>query len=115
MIAFTSLAHFANDGESFFIPLLLDLVAIAYGASLLMIGVALFLFWLSTSVSAILLGPLIDRKKFQAGGMALGIFVLSVGLLLASAALAGSSISFFIIASSVAAGVGASFYDPTGA
>ena len=94
---------------------MLDLIAVAYGVSFLTIALALTLFWLSTSTSAIFLGPLIDRRKLQTGGMALGIFVLSVGLLLASAALAGFSISFFTIASSVAAGVGASFYHPTGA
>ena len=94
---------------------MLDLVAFAYGVSITLIALALFLFWLSTSISAILLGPLIDRKRLHVGGMALGILVLSLGLLLSSVALAGFSVAFFLITSSVVAGFGSSFYHPTGA
>ena len=115
VIAFTSLAHFANDGESFFIPVLIDLVAIAYGLDVLMVALANVLFWLSTAAGAIALGPLIDRRSLQAGGMAFGILVLSVGLILFSVALAGVSVTFLLLGSSVVAGFGSSFYHPTGA
>ena len=115
VILFTSLAHFANDGESFFIPVLIDLVAFAYGVSYFLIAIANSLFWLSTAASAIFFGPLIDRKNLHAEGMGLGILILSVGLMLFTLALDGVSVSFFLLSSSVVAGFGSSFYHPTGA
>lgn len=115
VLAFTSLAHFANDGASFFVPVMVDLVAVAYGIDILLVAAANFLLWSSMAVGAILFGPLIDRKNLHLGGMTAGILTLSLGLLLFSVALDGVLVPYFLLTSSAVAGFGASFYHPTGA
>ncbi len=113
-LIFTSLGHFTNDGTIFFIPLIIDLLAVAGRVTPLFITLSLTIFYASMALSAILLGPLIDRRSLQVRGMALGIMSLSVGLLLFSVAIYGVAIYFFLILSSVVTGFGASFYHPTG-
>jgi MFS transporter, FSR family, fosmidomycin resistance protein len=115
VLAFTSLAHFANDGTSFFVPLLVDLVAVAYGIDVLLVAAANFLLWFSITVGAIAFGPVIDRRNLHVEGMAFGILALSLGLILFSVALDGVQVPLILLVSSVVAGFGASFYHPTGA
>lgn len=67
------------------------------------------------AVSAVLLGPTIDRRGLQVKGMSFGILSLSLGLLSFSFALEGVFVPFFLLLSSGVAGFGASFYHPTGA
>jgi MFS transporter, FSR family, fosmidomycin resistance protein len=115
VLAFTSLAHFANDGTSFFVPLLVDLIALAYGIDVFLVATANFLLWISITLGAIAFGPVIDRRNLHVEGMAFGILALSLGLILFSLALEGVQVTFFLLLSSVIAGFGASFYHPTGA
>lgn len=110
----TSIGHFTNDGTLFLVPVVIDLAASLYGTGTLIVTASLVLFYLSTAISANLLGPTIDRKHFQAGGMVLGIVILSSGLIMYSLSVRGTMVPTFLVLSSIVAGVGASFYHPTG-
>ncbi len=110
----TSIGHFTNDGTLFLVPVIIDLVASLYGTGTLVVTTSLVLFYLSTAISANLLGPIIDRRRLQAVTMVFGIIILSSGLIMYSVAVRGVMVPVFMILSSVTAGVGASFYHPTG-
>jgi MFS transporter, FSR family, fosmidomycin resistance protein len=114
-LAFTSLAHFANDGASFFVLVIIDLLALANGVGPLLVTASLTLFWGVMAVSAIVLGPLIDRRGLQVSGMAFGVMSLSAGLLLFSVALDNVLVPYVLVVASAIAGLGASFYHPTAA
>jgi len=114
VITFTSLGHFINDGTMFLVPVVLDLLAVVRHVAPTLITASLTLFYLAMALSAILLGGYIDRKGLQSSGMALGILVMSLGLLLFIAALGNVFPAVFIIISSALSGFGASFYHPTG-
>lgn len=110
----TSLGHFTNDGTVFLIPVIIDMLAVLYSVNTILITISLTLFYLSTALSANILGPAIDRRGAPAKGMFYGILVLSIGLLLFAVAVDGIMVPYFVVISSVVAGTGASFYHPTG-
>ncbi|MGC8645047.1 MAG: MFS transporter [Thermoplasmata archaeon] len=114
VITFTSLGHFINDGTMFLVPVVLDLMAVLRHTAPMVITASLTLFYLTMALSAVLLGGYIDRKGLQSSGMALGILVMSIGLLMFIAALDSSLSVALIIVSSALSGFGASFYHPTG-
>ncbi|MCL5100611.1 MAG: MFS transporter [Candidatus Marsarchaeota archaeon] len=113
-LLFTSLGHFANDGTVFFVPVIIDLLAVNYHVGTELITASLVLFYASMAISANILGSLIDKRNLHAEGMSMGIFALSLGLLLFSIAMGNFYIPFFMLLSSIITGFGASFYHPTG-
>ena len=113
-LLFTSMGHFTNDGTVFLVPVIIDLIAVAGHAGPLLITAALTVFYASTAVSANLLSPLIDRRKWHAKGMVFGLLSLSGGLVLFSVAVQGYLVPLFLLVSAAVTGFGASFYHPTG-
>ena len=113
-LLFTSMGHFTNDGTVFLVPLIIDLIAVAGHAGPLLITAALTIFYASMAISANLLSPLIDRRRWHAKGMVFGLLSLSGGLILFSVAVQGYLVPLFLLVSAVITGFGASFYHPTG-
>lgn len=114
VLASTSLGHFTNDGTIFFVPLIVDLLAVAYNVSTILTTAALVLFYASTALAANILAPFIDRRGLHVKGMFLGILTVSIGLLLFSVALDGILVPLFLLVSATVTGIGASLYHPTG-
>lgn len=113
-LIYTSIGHFANDGTVFLVPVIVDIVANLEGVDHITITLALSLFYLSTAVSANIFSPYIDKQNAPVKGMFVGILILAVGLIMFAVTFVGYQVSFFVIASSVVTGIGASFYHPTG-
>ena len=100
-LLFTSLGHFANDGTVFFVPVIIDLLAVNYHVGTELITASLVLFYASMAISANILGSLIDKRNLHAEGMSMGIFALSLGLLLFSIAMGNFYIPFFMLSLSL--------------
>jgi MFS transporter, FSR family, fosmidomycin resistance protein len=79
-LAFTSLGHFANDGATSFLPLMVDLLLSLKGATPLEVSLLLFLFYSSSAVSSVFVGREADKTGTPGRLIAIGIACLGVGL-----------------------------------
>ncbi len=114
VLALTSLGHFANDGAVFFVPVIVDLLAVTRHVGAPLITASLTLFYLSTALGGVGLGRLVDRRRLQVQGMVAGLLGLSAGLILFAVATDNVLVPFFLVVASVVTGLGASLYHPTG-
>lgn len=116
-LVFTSLAHFMNDGMVFFVPVVGALLAKDHAISAVMITAMLTVFYVASASFGMVVAPLADSLGTRGAMIAVGIFVLSLGLggfYLALIAHAGAGSDALIIIAALIAGIGSSFYHPLG-
>ncbi len=117
-LAFTSLGHFINDGEVFFVPLIADIFASGKGVSPLEITIFFVVFYASASILSAYVGRLADKTGEQGPMIGLGLALLSIGLLGFYGSivyLSGFLLAACMIVSSFFAGFGSAFYHPLAA
>ena len=116
-LALTSLGHFINDGTVFFVPVIAAIVATRPGMSPAIITALFLVFYASTAVLSVFAGRLADRLGRPGSLMALGLAVLSVGLIGFYVALVETGGALLVVTLMLAAfltGTGAAFYHPLG-
>lgn len=114
-LVFTSLAHFVGDGTVFSVPLIADVFAGQRGVSPLDLTIMFVAFNASSAIFSVYVGRLADRSGRHGSLIAVGLALLSAGVLgfyvsavRASAAFLFGSITIFALV----AGFGSSFYHP---
>ena len=115
--ALTSVGHFVNDGSSFHVPLVVDLLLERKGVTPLEVSVLLFLFPFSSTVASVLVGKLADKTGKPAKLMAIGIGCLGLGLVgfyLVMLNSGGLELFAFALLCDIVMGIGSSFYHPLG-
>src|SRR5579875_358087 len=80
-LTLTSLAHFINDGTTFFIPIIMDYISLEKNVSPLWITALLTVFYLTSTLLSTVIGRLADRSGRPGTLISVGISLLSVGLL----------------------------------
>lgn len=116
-LSLISFGHFINDGMVFFIPVTTAILAKQHGAPAALITAVLTLFYLSTALFGLVVGRIADRVGRRGVLIALGIFILSLGLggfYLALLAPPGTGADVLAIVGAIVAGIGSSFYHPLG-
>jgi FSR family fosmidomycin resistance protein-like MFS transporter len=116
-LVFTSLGHFINDGSVFFVPLVIDLLAGLKGLSPTGVTVLLFTFYASSTLSALYVGREADRRGAAGPLVAVGISLLSIGLLVFYALMSYGPGPVLLPLSMLAVlvmGLGSAFYHPLG-
>jgi len=116
-LVLTSVGHFVNDGSTFFVPLIVDLLSALKGVTPLEVSVLLFLFPFSSTVASVLVGRLADKTGKPAMLMAFGIGTMGLGLIGFSLTVrysGGLELFAFALLCDFVMGVGSSFYHPLG-
>ena len=118
LLALSSLAHFVNDGTTFFVPVIAALLGELRGFSTLDVTVLFVVYYLTSSLFGLVIGWWADRRGRPASLMSVGIAILAVGLFGFYIALAGAAGPSDFVVSLVAGavtGLATSFYHPLGA
>ena len=117
-LAFTSLAHFTNDGTVFFVPVIAAILAANHGVSPVVLTLLFLVFYTSSAVLSPFVGRLADRLDSPAILMGLGLGILSAGLFgfyLALSETSGPSLVAALLLAALLTGSGSAFYHPLGA
>ena len=117
-LAFTSLAHFTNDGTVFFVPVIAAILAANHGVSPGVLTLLFLVFYTSSAVLSPFVGRLADRLGSPATLMGLGLGILSAGLFgfyLALSETSGPSLVAALLLAALLTGSGSAFYHPLGA
>ena len=117
-LAFTSLAHFINDGIVFFVPLIADIFANQRAVSPLELTVMFVIFYGSASILSAYVGRLADRTGGAGHLIGIGIMLLSLGMFTYFVTLSYATGFLFyalLMLSAFIAGFGSAFYHPLGA
>jgi len=117
VLVFTSLGHFINDGMVFFVPVIAAILAKDHGTSSLVITAMLTVFYLASAGFGLVVGLIADSMGRRAFLIALGLFVLSLGLMgfyFSLVAPVGYGRDLLAIVAALIAGIGSSFYHPLG-
>jgi FSR family fosmidomycin resistance protein-like MFS transporter len=121
-----SLAHFANDGNGYVLitlyPILFPLAYYTFGggsklSSLLIIGILAALVNSFSVAASPLVGRIADKTRRYDALIALGLFLMGVGIAgyaLAVLFASGALLFFVLIPFTIVAGVGSAFYHPLG-
>ena len=118
ILTLTSLAHFVNDGTTFFVPVLAALLSPLRGFSPLEVTVLFVVFYLTSAIMGLVIGWWADRQGRPAGLLGLGIGLLGVGLFgfyVVLAGLAGPLEFPIALLAGFTTGLATSFYHPLGA
>lgn len=114
----TSLAHFVNDGTSFFVPVIAALLVPLRGFSPIEVTVLFVVYYGTSSLLGLFVGWWADRRGRPAALMTMGIGFLAIGLFAFEIVLAGWAAPVEYPVALVAAaitGFATSFYHPLGA
>ncbi len=115
-LAFTSLAHFANDGSALFYPILITYYVQLPGMTISYLGVMAILFNLVSGALSTPIGKRADRTGSYGLLISLGILLLGVSaIILALPFVLHGYIMPFILLGAVILGCGQAFYHPLGA
>ncbi len=117
VLVVTSLAHFTNDGMAFFIPVLAALLAAGHASSPVVITAMLTVFYLASASFGVVVGLVAATGPSRGRVMALGLFVVALGLggfVVALGSAPGLGRDALAIASAIVAGVGGAVYHPVG-
>ena len=118
ILTLTSLAHFVNDGTTFFVPVLAALLSPLRGFSPLEVTVVFVVFYVASASLGLVIGWWADRHGRPAGLLGLGIGLLGVGLFgfyVVLAGLAGPLEFPVALLAGMTTGLATSFYHPLGA
>ena len=117
-LVFTSIGHFVNDGSSFFVPLIVDLLAASKGFAPAEVAALLSVYYALSTLSSVYIGY-VARKSGETGKLvAVGIALLGAGLVGFDVALSyavGFALLLLAIGLSALMGFGSAFYHPLGA
>lgn len=118
LLALSSLAHFVNDGTTFFVPVLAALLVPLRGFTPLEVTAFFVLYYVTSSLAGLYVGWWSDRHGRAVSLMGFGVAMLGVGLLVFYVVLAGFAGPFaypVTLAAGVVTGFATSFYHPLGA
>ncbi|MHB8567510.1 MAG: MFS transporter [Nitrososphaerales archaeon] len=111
----SSAAHFVNDGALAFFPLLYPILANDYSISTLSISVLASLLYAVSIFVSPLMGKKLDSTRRHGDLLALGILLLSIGILAYSLfplLLRGFTLVYLLIPFTIVAGFGSALYHP---
>jgi MFS family permease len=114
----TSLAHFANDGGVFIMPLIIAILASERTVPSLTIVLMPVMFYLSSLLLSLFVAALADRTERPGLMVGFGLGVVSVGLLGLAASLqytGGTLLSVAVLVCAFVTGLGTGFYHPISA
>lgn len=117
-LVFTSLGHFLNDGYTFFVPIVADLLVALDGLSFLEEAILLVVYYLSSTVFSVYVGRWADRMGELGKLMAVGIACLGLGMAgfyLAMVYASGAALFALALVLNLILGFGTAFYHPLGA
>jgi len=117
-LAFTSLAHATNDGMVIFVSFAADFLATARGVPPPETTAMLVLFNAASVVLSLFVGRWADRSGRAGSLIALGMALLSLGLVgfyVGLVSTTGSTLIATVVASAILTGFGSAFYHPLGA
>jgi len=117
ILVVTSLGHFVNDGMVFFVPVIADLISNSQHVKPLYLAIMLTIFYVASALSGLIVGRLADLTGRRAEMIALGIFALSLGIVIyffATLYTHGLLLVALIFLGAGVAGVGSAFYHPIG-
>jgi len=117
-LTLTSLAHFINDGTTFFIPVIMDYISLEKSVSPIWVTALLTIFYLTSTLLSTLIGRLADRSGRPGTLISVGLSLLSVGLLgfyFAVKDFHGLPQLLLAAIFSATTGLGSAFYHPLGA
>jgi MFS family permease len=115
-LVFTSLGHFANDGNFLLFPTLIAYYKVIPHISIAFLGVMAIIYNLLSGLLGPSIGKLADRIDRDGFLIFLGIFIEGASVILFGVAfLFEAYINYIILIASVALGVGQAFYHPIGA
>lgn len=116
LIAFTSLAHFVNDGVVFFVPVIGDLLAHEDHTSTAVVTAMLTVFYVISAGSGLAVGLVADILGRRTAMIAVGLAILALSLFGFYLALStrGVASDALVLMGAVLAGLGSSFYHPLG-
>lgn len=115
-LAFTSLAHFANDGNTLLFPVLITYyLKDIPGASLLLLGSVAIVYNIVSGLFSAPIGAFADRHDADTAILSAGIFLNGFSVILFLIPFAyHSTFVFMIFAGALALGFGQSIYHPVG-
>ncbi|MGC8671925.1 MAG: MFS transporter [Thermoplasmata archaeon] len=117
-VLFTSLGHFINDGVFFLFPVLTTLLSVQKSFSPWIIGILFAIYYGSSAVFTTFISVRADKTKRYGEGIAIGIALLSLGLIIFMVSLLIPPSTFLItlvVLSTIVLGVGTGYYHPLGA
>jgi FSR family fosmidomycin resistance protein-like MFS transporter len=118
ILAFTSLAHFINDGGLFTMPLIFAILTSEKIVSTLTIAVMPIIFYGASLLLSMYIANLSDRTERQGLLVGLGLGLLSAGLIgfaISMSYASGTALEISVLLSAFVAGLGTAFYHPIGA
>ena len=117
-LAFTSLAHFVNDGAVFTMPLIFAILASSKAVSAFTIIVMTIVFYGASLLISVYVANIADKAERPGLMLGLGLALISAGFLGFAVSMSyavGSSLETLIVIFSFVAGLGTAFYHPIGA
>ncbi len=118
VLGLSSLAHFVNDGTSFFVPVIAALLGPLRGFPPVEVTALFVVYYVTSSILGLFIGWWADRHGRPVALMGVGIGLLAVGLLgfyLVLSGVAGSLGFPVALAAGAITGFATSFYHPLGA
>ncbi|WP_338603008.1 MFS transporter [Sulfolobus tengchongensis] len=114
ILLLTSIAHFINDGNFWFLPVAYTFLVEYKGFSELVIGVISGLFFLSSALSSPLVTKFAENRGNFVNFIGLGIILWGIGIIMFGYATYINSLILLIV-SILTCGIASSFYHPLGA
>ncbi len=117
-LLFTSLGHFINDGVFFLFPVLTTLLSVQKSFSPWIIGILFAIYYGSSTVFTTFISARADKTKRYSEGIAIGIALLSLGLIIFMVSLLippSTLLITLVVLSTIVLGVGTGYYHPLGA
>ncbi|AHC51540.1 MFS transporter [Sulfolobus acidocaldarius SUSAZ] len=114
ILTLTSISHFINDGNSWFLPVSFTFLIEYLDISKFLIGVLSGIFFGVSAVTSPLVTRLVDRSNTHARIMGLGILLWGFGLILFGSSISINSLPLMILSVAIA-GFSSAFYHPLGA
>ncbi|QKQ99121.1 MFS transporter [Metallosphaera tengchongensis] len=110
----TSISHFINDGNSWFLPVTFTFLIEFLGISKLTIGILGSVFFAVSALAAPFITKIADRSKRYSVIMGLGILLWGLSLILFGISISAKSLLAIVISVALA-GFSSAFYHPLGA
>ncbi len=118
VVIFTSLGHFINDGIFFLFPVLTTLLSEDKSFSPWIIGVLFAIYYGFSSLFTMFVSARADKTKKYGENIAIGLALLSIGLILFLLALLippSTILMMIVLLSTIVLGIGTGYYHPLGA
>ncbi|MEM0188740.1 MAG: MFS transporter, partial [Saccharolobus sp.] len=114
ILLLTSISHFINDGNSWFLPVTFTFLIEYLGISKLLVGILGSVFFAVSALASPLVTRIADKTESYSNMMGIGILLWGISLILFGFSLKLTSLAFIFFAVALA-GFSSAFYHPLGA